>query len=78
MGGGECWLRSTSVRLNINSVLSGYISNAAATCTPARKSLGFNPTVKLGACESVVLPARKANAKEMPINVVNERENRST
>jgi len=60
------------VRLNINSVLSGYISNAATTCTPAGKSLGFNPTVKLG--ESVALPARKANAKETPINVVNGRE----
>lgn len=27
--------------LNINSVLSGYISNAGTTCTHGRKSLGF-------------------------------------
>ncbi|EZA51296.1 hypothetical protein X777_09974, partial [Ooceraea biroi] len=73
-GSGGCWLRSTSARLNINSVLSGYISNAATTCTRDRKSLGFNPIVKMGACESVAV-AQKANVKETPINVVNEREN---
>lgn len=42
-GGENGWMPVTEpgARLNINSVLSGYISNAGTTCTRGRKSLGF-------------------------------------
>lgn len=62
-GGGRLgWMLVTEpdAHLNINSVLSGYISNAGTTCTHGRKSLGFT---YLPIYRNVNRSPRKANVK---------------
>lgn len=70
---GGCWLQNPSTRLNINSVLSGYIRNAGTTWTHGRKSLGFACRWNGYLCESVAV-TQKTDVKETPINIVHERE----